>query len=206
LVLHEDRKLDLLSLKEIENKLNDGCACHFNLSIIDENGEKISGLDMYEPNTGWAVASLKKKKVAQLIESGHGFVMHNMTQINQKISALIDSVEEEFEDHFADLHVYISPTKNATSFKIHKDYPQHKIYIQLFGISNWTIFSGTVEEGLKQAMQTDLHPGHVLYLPPGMYHKVTNREGPRISLSIPFMRHDELNKMDRTHISLPFTF
>ena len=140
--------------------------------------------------------------------------MRNQSQINSKVASLITSIEDTF-NFAADLHLYVSPVTSGSGYNAHRDRPQHKIYLQVFGKTNWIIFNH--EKGLpeninalkeedeikylKESMTIELKPGDMLYMPPDTFHKVRNHNEPRISFSIPFNKVEEkFKKMDRTHI------
>lgn len=203
---------DLISLEEIEATLNNGCITNSPLQII-AGGVRNPLIDQ---NLRWAPAALKKKEIRKLLEAGHSFVMMNMSQINPKVAAIIDAVEDRFQGARADLHLYVSPTEESTGYNAHRDMPQHKIYMQVIGTTSWEVFahSDALEDAvtnldetkqseyLTREMEFTLKPGDVLYMPPGRFHKVRNHQGPRVSFSIPFIvfKKIEAGRMDRSHI------
>lgn len=203
---------DLLSLDEIEVALNNGCNIATPVEIIG-NGVRRAYVDS---NVAWSRVALRKAEIKSLLESGHSFLMMNMSQINPKVAALIDAVETRFRGARADLHLYVSPMDDGTGYHAHRDFPQHKIYLQVMGNTSWQIFDHSpdlpqqavnVEEAdegryLTKVMEFTLTPGDVLYMPPGRFHKVRNHHGPRVSFSIPFVVNldGKAGRMDRTHI------
>ncbi len=208
----------LLSLSELETRINDGCASLTNLSVIDERGHKLPRAEIYTEQRpgGWSPSFLHKDKVRALLEQGSSFVLHNMSQINRPISELVASIEQNFPGFQCDLHIYASPRAGATGYQVHRDYPQHKIYLQLMGCTQWTVYKGAHEArsmSLEQAeaqlavdFETKLLPGSVLYMPPNTFHRATNPDGPRISLSFPFHHHPGAYRVDRSHIPLQSLF
>jgi ribosomal protein L16 Arg81 hydroxylase len=142
--------------------------------------------------------------------------MRNMSQINPKVASLIDAIEASFKGARADLHLYISPMDDGTGYHAHRDFPQHKIYLQVIGKTSWEIFDHHADlpresvnladadepRYLTKIMEFTLAPGDVLYMPPGRFHKVRNHHGPRVSFSIPFVVNvdGKAGRMDRTHI------
>jgi ribosomal protein L16 Arg81 hydroxylase len=203
---------NLLTLEEIEQKLNDGCATLTNLGIIGENGRKMPLESIYDHanQVYWSPFALKKNLVLDKLIHQHSFVMHNMTQINGRIAELADAIETTFPGFHTDLHIYVSPKPSATSYNVHRDNPQHKIYLQLIGTSYWTIYKGKsdktsmslaeADEELEVDFRSELTPGSVMYMPPGTYHHVTNGGGSRVSLSFPFIHDPSRTRMDRVHI------
>jgi hypothetical protein len=203
---------NLLSLDEIETTLNNGCNFTKPLQIIG-GGERRACIDR---NVSWSGIALRKAEIKAMFESGHSFLMSNMSQINPKVAALINAVEARFQGSRADLHLYISPSDDGTGYLAHRDRPQHKIYLQVIGNTSWQIFdhsaevphaAKTVEEAaegryLTKVMEFTLRPGDVLYMPPARFHKVRNHHGPRVSFSIPILVNmdGQTERMDRTHI------
>ena len=208
----------ILTLDEIEQKLNDGCATVTSLGIIGEDGIKMP-LDAVYNNAAqirWSPFAMKKRFVLDKLQNRHSFVMHNMTQINRHIADIADSIEAEFPDFHADLHIYVSPRPSATGYNVHRDSPQHKIYLQLIGTTYWTVYRGIAESNAMSLAEADKHlevdfrseltPGSVLYMPPDTYHHVTNGNDPRVSLSFPFIHDPSRVRMDRTHIPFKSIF
>ena len=208
----------ILTLEEIEQRINDGCATLTNLSIIGKNGAKMPFDSTY--NSGkqvyWSPFAMKKDFVHNRLIEHHSFVMHNMTQINRGIAEIADSIEEAFPDFHTDLHIYVSPCPAATAYNVHRDSPQHKIYLQLVGSTTWTIYKGKAEPAsmtvaeaenkLEIDFRTELTPGSVIYMPPKTYHHVTNGNGPRVSLSFPFILDPTRVRMDRGYIPFKSIF
>lgn len=209
---------NLLTLDEIEQKLNDGCATLTNLGLIGENGAKMPFESIYNhaKQVYWSPFAMKKNFVLDKLINHHSFVMHNMTQINRQIAEIADAIETTFPDFHADLHIYVSPRPSATAYNVHRDSPQHKIYLQLIGTTHWTIYKGksekismTVEEAqrnLEIDFRTELTPGSVIYMPPETYHHVTNGNDPRVSLSFPFIHDPSRAPMDRRYIPFKTIF
>jgi ribosomal protein L16 Arg81 hydroxylase len=208
----------LLTLAELETRVNDGSASLANLSVIGPDGRKIPASELYAEQTGaaWSERFLRKSRVRELVEAGQSFVLHNMSQITPEVAELIASLEDAFPGYQADVHVYVSPGARATSFLAHRDQPQHKLYLQLFGSTRWTVYRGCHErvfltreeanEHLEVDFEVTLTEGSVLYLPPRVYHRIENPGGPRVSLSIPFYESSLAQKVDRSHIPLSSWF
>jgi len=203
---------DLITLDEIERTINNGCNWNTPVSIIYHGARQL----YIAGDVAWTPQALNKTKVKEMIEANNSFMMMNQSQINKQVAELVTSIEDEF-NMFGDAHIYVSPSAEATGYKAHRDRPQHKIYLQIEGTSNWQIFdynnldeevSYLEEEDenkhLVERMNFELEAGDLLYMPPDTFHKVRNYSGARISLSIPFNPSDYggMNKMDRTYIPL----
>lgn len=204
----------LVTLEDVETRLNDGCASLTNLAVVGKNGGKFAPAEVYarQIGPGWTPQFLRKSLVLDRLLEGHSFVMHNMTHINSRVAELIADIEGEFETFQADVHLYVSPRAQSSGYLAHRDQPQHKIYLQVFGTTHWTVFRGShpkpaltkeeAEEHLQVDFEVELIPGSVLYMPPAVYHRATNPHGPRLSVSIPFKPASGSFKVDRTHIPL----
>lgn len=205
----------LVSVDEIEERLNDGCGAALPVHVI-QGGQRKPVLD--EPVL-WSGRATRKREVGELIAAGHSFMMTNMSQMNSRVATLIDSIEGFFANAYADLHLYVSPGASSSAYLAHRDRPQHKIYLQLMGSTTWWIYdhaqtlsddvsavSPELEgELLSERMHIELAPGDLLYMPPNVFHKVHSEGGPRISFSIPFIFLDpnaDNVRMDRSHIPL----
>ena len=208
-----DKFSHLITLEEIEMRLNDGCNFAKPVQII-KDGKKHQVL---EHQVAWSPHAVKKKEVLELLQQRHSFMMVNMSQINRKVANLIDSIEDLFPNARADLHIYVSTKADASGYHAHRDRPQHKLYLQVIGSTQWKVFK--YRQGLEESvvsigehqehefldleMQFDLEPGDLMYMPPDVFHKVRNCDGPRVSLSIPFsilVNGADLHRMDRTYI------
>lgn len=207
----------LITLDDIEHKLNEGCNTNMPIQLIQDGVRK----PLIDQNVAWSPFAVKKSEVKKLLEDKHSFMMMNMSQINRKVAELIDGIEAHFDDMCADLHLYVSPMGQATAYNAHRDRPQHKIYLQVVGETTWQIFSLKQPIGEKATAITDageekflkvekeftLTPGDLLYMPPNVFHKVRNYAGPRISFSIPFKPNvANNNKMDRSYIPFKSIF
>jgi len=143
--------------------------------------------------------------------------MMNMSQINPRVAELIDGIEGIFADRnlHADLHLYVSASRDASGYNAHRDRPQHKLYLQVIGATDWQVFDtrpGVTEDVVAVPAEQEadtlepkagftLNPGDLFYMPPGVFHKVRNRGGPRVSFSIPFApARPGQKRVDRRHI------
>lgn len=215
-----ERFADLVTLDEIELRLNDGCNFQTPVQVIGKGNRST----LVDQNFPWSPVAVRKSEVLELLKERNSFLMMNMSQFNPRVAALVDMIEDAFgEDNVqADMHLYVSTAADATSFDAHRDLPQHKLFLQAMGTTHWKIFqakqaipadvraiSETEEaEKLELVKEFDLKSGDVFYMPPGVFHKVSNVEGPRISLSIPFakIKNNQMSRMDRTYIPLKEMF
>lgn len=203
----------LLTLEQVEARLNDACGSSMNLFVIGENGSKLPREAVYaaQREGGWTREFVKKSEVKRFLAEGKSFVMHNMAHVTPEVGRFVASIEQAFPKHHCDLHIYVSPSGSSTAYNVHRDFPQHKIYLQLLGTTRWTVYRGTsdarsmtverAEQTLERDFEARITPGSVLYLPPGVFHRATN-DGPRVSLSFPFHPHPTALPVDRTHIPL----
>lgn len=204
----------LLSLRDIEARLNDGVASAHGLALIGPDGVKLPAAEFHTRQTGqaWCPGFVAKEHVKSRLAQGCSFVMHNMSSITPAVEGLIREVEGLGDRVQADLHIYVSPRANATAYNVHRDQPQHKLYIQLIGSTDWVVYKGTdprramsVEDAakvLRKDFAARLGPGSVLYMPPGVFHHATNPAGPRVSLSIPFYESPSSLAVDREPLSV----
>lgn len=204
----------LVTVEEVEVRLNDGCATATNLAVIEPSGAKVAPSALYHKQLGpsWSPYFLKKRDLLQHLARGSSFVMHNMTHINPRVAELVADIEATFPDFEADVHLYVSPRAGATGYLVHKDEPQHKIYLQVEGETQWTVYRGAHQKRalsreeaatvLSVDFEVRMTPGSVLYLPPGVFHHATNPSGPRLSVSIPISPRVGVLPVDRTHIPL----
>ena len=215
-----NRFADLVTLEEIELRLNDGCNVQAPVQMIG-GGKRRPLVDEKIP---WARYAVRKTEVLERLKQGDSFLMMNMSQINPRIAALVDMIEAAFADDNvrADVHLYISTVAEASGYDAHRDFPQHKLFLQAVGSTHWQIFKpkqvlpsevtavSEAEETARLELVQDftMNSGDVFYMPPGVFHKVRNEQGPRISLSIPFVKvpSREVPRMDRTYIPFKTLF
>lgn len=214
-----DKFTGLISLDDIESALNQGCNINSPLNIVLEDGTRRPFVDNKVP---WSPLALQKATIKTMIEQGHSFMMTNMSQINPRVANLIDQIETAFTDDqlCADLHLYVSGTREASGYNAHRDYPQHKIYLQVIGSTEWQVFdhdealppeTRAVRENdeakfLRLNTKFVLDPGDMFYMPPAVFHKIRNVGGPRVSFSIPCTPAPGRKHMDRTYIPFKALF
>lgn len=206
----------LITLEDIERRLNDGCNFNVAAEIIGSGVRK----SLVDENVPWSKTALQKSAMKSLLEDGHSFLMRNQSQINKNVAALIDSIEKHIQHSHADVHLYVSPKGGGTGYNAHRDRPQHKLYLQVIGSTTWKIFKEAkpIDEKIIAVTEADepnlleqeaefvLNPGDTFYMPPAVFHKVRNQHGPRVSISIPFVIQKGLPHMDRTFIPFKSIF
>lgn len=209
---NDDSARSLVTLEELEARVNDGTGSLSSLAVIGPDGAKLppEALFVRQPGPAWAPQFLRKARLLELLQGGHSCVLHNMSQLTPRLAELIASIEQAFPGYQADAHLYFSPGAGATGFEVHRDQPQHKLYVQLHGTTHWTVFRGAdpaismTPEEARQRLVVDfevrLTPGSVLYLPPAVFHRVESRDGPRVSLSIPFYESPLAVPVDRSYV------
>lgn len=216
-----DKFKSLVHISDIERRLNDGCNANSFAQII-KNGERESCL---EYQCGWSPSALRKAEFAEAIKCGHSFMMPNSSQITPALSFLVTEIEYFYTELWdqqvhADVHLYVSISDNGNSYNTHRDLPQHKLLLQAHGDVHWQIFSEKkqvpetiraftdeqIDEYLEFDSEFTLTQGDLLYMPPGVFHRVVGSTGPRISISIPFFPMSTAKPMDRSHIPLVTLF
>jgi len=204
------RKMPKITLEDIETRLNHP---GIDLGIIGLNGVKFTRSELYHP-CYWDRNSLLRRKAKALIGGGRSFILHNCSEITRDIAELADDIEKVMPGWHTDLHIYVSSQADAATYMPHRDRPQHKIFIQLFGKVRWKIYKhyrvddraySVSEEFAKENFIVTLDevvgPGDMIYMPPGVFHQAKALE-PRVSLSFPIVHSGLLTPKDRTTLSL----
>ncbi len=124
------RFTNLVTLNEIELRLNDGCNFQTPVQVIG-SGNRHTLLDQNFP---WSPAALRKSEILELLKKRNSFLMMNMSQFNPRVAALVDMIEEAFseENVQADMHLYVSTSADATSFDAHRDLPSTNFFCRLW--------------------------------------------------------------------------
>ncbi len=207
-----DKFENLVTVYDIERQLNNGSNANVFAQVI-VNGNRETLVDS---NCAWTPASFKKACFLELIQADHSFMLANASQVSRGLSQLCYDIESSFKDEHmrADVHLYVSLNAQGGSYYAHRDRPQHKLLLQAVGDAHWQLFEP--KEALPEQTQVvppdeqdallnkiadfTLSQGDLLYMPAGMFHRVTEVSGPRISISVPFYAMAEAQPMDRTHI------
>ena len=209
---YKEKFSDLVSLDDIERRLNDGCNAS-NFPQIIKGGERQTFINNQTP---WAEACLDKARINHALKEGNSLMLSNCSQISPGIAQFCDALEAHFEKDsiHADAHLYISTNEQGSSYFAHRDRPQHKILLQAIGEANWQLFEPIkkIDENvvaipeneqdsyLKVVSEFTLKQGDLLYMPVGVFHRVQSVPGPRVSISIPFYSMPQGSKMDRSNI------
>ena len=210
-----DKFTSLVTLEDIERQLNNGANASVFAHVI-KDGHRTT---LVNSNAVWAPSCLKKSEFLEHIKAGNSFMLANSSQVSRGLSRLCDELEACFIEQsiHADVHLYVSMNELGNSYNAHRDRPQHKLLLQAYGQTHWKLYEPKKElpkdlqyvaqdqeaELLNQVAEFDLTQGDLLYMPAGVFHRVTHVGGPRVSISIPFFAMQEATPMDRTHI--PFT-
>ena len=175
----KERLGNLLSLQDVERAINDGCNLQMPPYVIIDGERK----KFIEKNLSWCTSGLKKAEILKLLQDGHSFMMPNMSQITPQVSQLISGIEQAIPGVDCDVHLYVSPKPQATGFDAHRDIPQHKIYIQFIGQTQWKIYQHSPSldknvraltesqeaEHLSLLQEITLQEGDLLYMPPNVF-------------------------------------
>jgi ribosomal protein L16 Arg81 hydroxylase len=213
---------DLVTLRELQDKLNDGLASDLRVQVVSERLGRVPQKLLYrEGHRQTGNGALLKAKLRDYLEAGHSIICYNLSDMNDGVAALARSFEEEFAGHHCDLHVYLSPSRDASTLKTHADRPQQKFYLQLIGNTHWTVFRRKRPDSLAGAQvipeaEIDRHldvefdvvltPGSFLYMPPDTFHRVKLMGTPRVSLSFLVTHAPETPQVDRARIDLGALF
>lgn len=208
----------LVDLQDIEDKLNDGCNIGNPVELI--RGGKRGAL--VDSDIAWSHLAIRKTEVLGEIRDHCSFMIPNMSQLNPRVASLVDGIEQAFHDldARADVHLYVSTTREASAYNAHRDYPQHKIYLQVIGSTAWTVYSHDPDlpndvcavkerdrdKTLTVASRFTLDQGDLFYMPPSVFHQISNCGAPRVSFSIPMVLESTRKRMDRTYIPFKSLF
>jgi ribosomal protein L16 Arg81 hydroxylase len=212
---------DLVTLRELQDKLNDGLASDLRVQVVADRHGRVPQKLLYREGHRQNGAALLKAKLRDYLEADHSIICYNLSDMNDGVAELAASFEEEFAEHHCDLHVYLSPSRDASTLRTHSDRPQQKFYLQLIGNTHWTVFrtrdpdavgeaqvlpEDDIARLLEVAFEVVLTPGSSLYMPPGTFHRVRLMGTPRVSLSFLVTRSPETPRVDRTRIDLGALF
>lgn len=208
---------DLVTVKGLQDKLNDGLASDISVQVVGNRHDRVSRQLLYRKGHRQTDLALMKAKLLDYLEADHSIILYNLSDMNDGVSTLSRSFEEEFADHHCDLHVYLSPSREASALRTHCDKPQQKFYLQMVGNTHWTIFKRKDPEALRDVqvipeadipdhfdveLDVVLTPGSLIYMPPDTFHRVQLMGTPRISLSFLVTHSPDQPQVDRTRIDL----
>lgn len=91
---------------------------------------------------------------------------------NQKVISILEDLSLENPKNICTAHLYVSLSKNSSTFGKHKDNVD-VWYWQCLGITRWTVYD-------EKEYVYDLSPGDMIYVPREMYHStepITPRAG-----------------------------
>lgn len=210
---------DLITLQDVENRLNDGCNLNSPVVVIEADGRRRACVDR---DVSWSSVAVEKRHVLERFANGQGLAMANLSQINPSTARLLDTLEEALSDHavHADLRVHISMGGETAACQAVRDYPPHNIHLQIEGSTQWRIYHhdpslpGYIRtispedetRYLEEAANFTLTAGDLFYMPPAVFHKARSAQGPHMSLTIPLIDSGQRHRMDRTHIPITELF
>lgn len=187
-----DNPQELANWKSITNCLNS--PQFYNFEIIDKHNQKVH---IPQNNKVWVYEKQVQEKsfMFEKVSEGNSLVISNYTFANDTVNELMKTFERLFDVHAAG-HLYCG-LSGSESFSIHDDYPVNFI-IQIEGTTKWKVFKNKIsylyrtgimngkliEDNLEVAIECDLKPGDMLYIPSRTFHVAYPKEQ-RISLSVP---------------------
>lgn len=154
-----------------------------------------------------------KRELFDIVRDGNTLIIANYGEHNENVNGLCKSLEDVFSVT-TDIHAYCGYGESK-SFRIHCDYPANFI-IQCEGSTNWKVYNNKLSnllilkssnkiidhQELEIAIDIDLEPGDLLYIPARHYHCATPFEK-RLSMSIPCVTLiNNVEKLDRQMYSL----
>jgi len=183
----------------------------FDMQLIDKVTNKYINIVRYD--RAWSKPSSDAKDIRDAFIDGHTLIINNFDLITRQKQQILQQFETYFPNTKSALHVYcgLSPSK---SFKIHEDFANNFI-IQVEGITHWKVYKNRAsylvdryaydidEKDLECAIDVDLKPGDMLYIPNRCFHYAQPQEK-RLSISVP-MQHmaDHLKSIDRNYYEIP---
>jgi ribosomal protein L16 Arg81 hydroxylase len=192
------------------------------LQVIKPDGEKLcmerNNLHS-KPHPAWTGPHwYDKDMVSNIWSKGGSMILTKASMLSHNISAIASCLETEFAKSAADAHFYCSPRKNAVSFEAHADHDDNFL-VHAIGSVHWKVYDvfarSEMREGrktfisrmtmkdeeagkYKTVIDTILHPGDLLYIPSGMFHKAVP-ETARVSISVPLQENTRQLPINRNY-------
>jgi len=196
-----DNPSELATWDELEYCMNN--PQFYNLQFIDKNTSQPFNPNKYPRS--WSIDCEDVEDVFGAYKDGHALIIQNFDSGFRKKQAILNEVETHFSGDGGiqtAMHLY-SGLGECSSFPVHEDQPSNFI-CQVEGETNWKIYKNRCSEiapkasftigehqklidNMEVAIDVNLSPGDVLYIPPRTYHQA-RPQGPRLSVSIP-MQH-----------------
>src|ERR1041385_8062487 len=85
---------DLLTLEEIETKLNDGLSSIINARVLDSGRGRLPAGECYTLGHIQNKFALNKSKIFDRLKQNYSLVLYNLSETNRGVSALSRSLEE----------------------------------------------------------------------------------------------------------------
>jgi hypothetical protein len=175
-------KKNLYTWKELESLINLRpfmSSSRFNAANSKETYD-LYGDKVYEwKNTGWSTES-NAWPVSCLkdILSKTSVYIQDCSRANEKINAVCRQLEGLLSSN-SDCHIYFSVDKSLPNFNKHNDLV-HNLIIVSDGTIRCELF---IENG--HIIEKELSNGDYVFIPAGMYHRITPLSEKRLSLSFP---------------------
>ena len=166
----------------------------YDFELIDQYNQKI---EIPVEKKAWINNKVVQQKhfLFDKVKNGATLICTNYGFQNEFVYELLHTFERIFDVHAA-AHAYCG-LESTKSFTIHDDYPANFI-IQVEGTTKWKVFNNRIsylfetgrmngqlhEDMLETAIDVEMKPGDMLYIPSRMYH-CASPEDKRISVSIP---------------------
>ncbi len=211
---------EILSWKDVEYCLNRPEI--YNFEMINEDNLKVQ---IPESSKAWIWDRKVQDKsfMFDRLHKGHSLIIMNYGFYSNNTIKLCEIFERMFNVNAA-IHVYCG-FGSARSFPIHDDYPANFIF-QIEGTTRWKVFENRIsylykigslndrfedhridEKDLRIAIDVELNPGDVLYIPSRAYH-CAYPSGKRLSMSMPcwakYPSDPPNHSSDRNHYEIKF--
>jgi ribosomal protein L16 Arg81 hydroxylase len=199
-----------LSWKDVEYCIN--FPSKYTFDCINSNTQNKIEYSRYKPF--WMHHYVPdKRELFDILLNGHTVSICNYGEHNELTNSLCKSLEDVFAVTTS-IHAYCGYSESK-SFRVHCDYPANFI-IQCEGSTNWKVYNNKLShllvlkptnrmicnDELEIAIDVDMEPGDLLYIPSRHYHCATPLTK-RLSMSIPCVPLiNEVQKLDRQIYSL----
>ena len=185
----------------------------FDMQLVDKTTNIYMDIPKYD--RAWSNPSQDVKDIRDAFADGNTLIINNFDHISRSKQEILKEVERFFPNIKSALHVYCGLSESK-SFKIHEDLANNFI-IQIEGVTHWQVFKnrastmvdkyrlGVDEKDLEVAIDVDLKPGDILYIPNRHWHYAQPKEK-RLSVSVP-MQHGmpHLKNVDRNYYEIPLS-
>lgn len=183
----------------------------FDMSLVDRVTNQYIELPIHRQ--AWTKQpSYDSKDIADAFADGNTLIINNFDWVSKEKQQILEVIEDTFFDITSALHVYcgLGPSK---SFQIHEDNANNFI-IQVEGKTHWQVFKqrasymvqkyeeGVNIEDLDIAIDVELKPGDILYIPARCWH-IAKPQEKRLSVSVPMaVGVSHLKRKDRKYYAI----